>query len=199
MSDLRPLVVRAVIFDLDGTLADSRLDFAAMRQETDCPDELGLLEYIDALEDVSAKQRVAAVIHRHEMAGARRATWIDGAEALCLQLQQRGVPIGIFTRNSREAAKLTIESLSIPHQLLVAREDAPAKPDPTGLLRIVQAFSVTVEQALYVGDYRYDLEAAANAGIRSCLYDAGDAAEFRDQADIVVTQFQQLGDLLFGR
>lgn len=191
--------VRAVIFDLDGTLADSQLDFAAMRRESSCPDDLGLLEFIDSLADPAEKERVANIIHCHEMAGARRATWIEGAQALCHQLTENDIPLAIFTRNSREAASYTVEALAIPHQILIAREDAPAKPDPTGLLAITEALDIDVDEALYVGDYLYDLQAAANAGMRSCLYDAGECEAFRDQADIVVTEFQQLASLLFNQ
>lgn len=46
---------RAVIFDLDGTLVDSRLDFSAMRAELQAPEGVGLLEYIDGLPTADAR------------------------------------------------------------------------------------------------------------------------------------------------
>ncbi|MEE4659067.1 MAG: HAD family hydrolase [Halieaceae bacterium] len=187
----------AVIFDLDGTLADSQLDFSAMRRETSCPEDIGLLEFIDSLEDERRRAQAVDVVHRHEMAGARRATWMPGAQALCRRLAHSPLPVGILTRNSRQAAELTIRALDIPHDMLVAREDAPPKPDPAGLLAILEAFGVAAQDAVYVGDYRYDLEAAANAGMASCLYDAGHGQAFRAQADIVVDHFDALAALLF--
>ncbi|MGB2337256.1 MAG: HAD family hydrolase, partial [Alcanivorax sp.] len=38
-----------IIFDLDGTLVDSRLDFAAIRAHLNCPPDMGVLEFIDTL------------------------------------------------------------------------------------------------------------------------------------------------------
>ncbi len=184
--------IASVVFDLDGTLADSRLDFDAMRAETGCPEEQGLLEFVADLADPEARETASAVIHRHEMHGARHATWMPAAQSLCTRLARARVPTGIFTRNSREAALLTINALAIPHDVLVAREDAPPKPDPTGLLRIAEGFGLQPEAILYVGDYLYDLEAATNAGVVSCLYDPEGDSPFAANADLVVSHFDEL-------
>ena len=189
---------RGVVFDLDGTLADSRLDFDAMRAETGCPPGTGLLEFIDHLDSEAERARAIGIIHRYEMDGARRATWIDGAESLCRQLSGSGMPIGVFTRNSREAATLMIETLGIPCKALIAREDAAAKPDPEGLLKIAAAFGMPTGQILCVGDFRYDLEAAANAGMSSCLYDPTGGSPHGVLADHVIRRFEELAPLLLG-
>ena len=68
-----------IVFDLDGTLVDSSLDFAAMRAGTGCPDGVGLLEYVETLATAAEREAAHAVIHRYEMEGAERATWIPGA------------------------------------------------------------------------------------------------------------------------
>ena len=125
---------RAVIFDLDGTLVDSRLDFAAMRAELGAPAGVGLLEFIGALASVADRQSAMAVVHRHEMAGAAAATWMPGAEAALHALHRRGLRTAIVTRNSRAAATLTMERLGMPAIPLKAREDAAPKPDPEALL-----------------------------------------------------------------
>ena len=189
---------RGIIFDLDGTLADSRLDFAGMRADTGCPAGTGLLEFMAAMDDCSEREQAMQTIHRYEMEGARAATWIDGAEAQCHRLVARRLPIGIFTRNSREAATLMIESLGIPCDRLIAREDAAAKPDPEGLLKIAGEFGLPVADLLCVGDFRYDLEAAANAGMASCLYDPGGDSPFAEQADHVIRCFSELEQLFPG-
>ncbi len=187
-----------IVFDLDGTLADSRLDFAGMRADTGCPEGTGLLEFVEGLEAVAEQQRAMAIIHEYEMAGARAASWIDGAEALCRLLAERGMPLGIFTRNSREAATLMMETLAIPTRVLVAREDAAAKPDPEGLLSIASGFAMAPADMLCVGDFLYDLQAAANAGMPSCLYDPGGDSPHAVHADYVVREFLALAHLLYG-
>ncbi len=187
-----------IVFDLDGTLADSRLDFAGMRADTGCPQGTGLLEYVEGLDSEPERQRAMAIIHEYEMAGARSASWIDGAEALCRLLAERRMPFGIFTRNSREAATLMMETLAIPTDVLVAREDAAAKPHPEGLLTIASGFRLAPDRMLCVGDFLYDLQAAANAGMPSCLYDPAGDSPHAAQADYVVNEFSALADLLYG-
>ena len=64
---------RGVIFDLDGTLVDSGLDFNAMRAEMGLPAGRPILEAIASLP--SSRQRVCwEILHRHEFEGATRAT-----------------------------------------------------------------------------------------------------------------------------
>jgi HAD superfamily hydrolase (TIGR01509 family) len=186
---------KAVVFDLDGTLADSRLDFPGMRAAIRCPAGIGLLEFAAALPGEAEREQAMAVIHRYEMQGAR---WIAGAELLCHRLAGSGVPVGVFTRNSRETATLMIESLGIPCDCLVAREDAAPKPDPQGLLEIARVFALPSADMLCVGDFRYDLEAAANAGMTSCLFDPNGDSPYRELANFVVQDFIELAQLFYG-
>ena len=192
------MIWQGIVFDLDGTLADSRLDFAAMRAGTGCPTGTGLLEFVDGLPSEAEREKALAVIHHYEMEGARRATWVDGAEPVCQSLRESGLPIGIFTRNSREAATLMSETLAIPFDVLIAREDAAAKPDPEGLLKIAEQVGLAPQQMLCVGDFRYDLEAATNAGMESCLYDPTGDSPHREMATHVIRRFDQLIPLMTG-
>jgi len=187
--------LQAVIFDLDGTLVDSRLDFAAMRRELTAPESLGLLEYVETLASEREKQVAMDVIHRHEMAGAEAATWMPGAEALLHELHGQGLPLAIVTRNSRRAAQLTMQRLAMPAVLLKAREDAAPKPDPEALLMVAAEFRLAPQYCAYVGDFRYDLEAAERAGMLPVLYvgDAPVASEHRDHP-WVLRDFSDLAD-----
>ena len=46
-----------MLFDLDGTLADTRLDFTAIRAEVGVPEGIGVLEYLDRLEDAARAEQ----------------------------------------------------------------------------------------------------------------------------------------------
>ncbi|MEE4109987.1 MAG: HAD family hydrolase [Halieaceae bacterium] len=162
--------LRGIIFDLDGTLVDSRLDFAAMRRELEAPPAMGLLEHVESLASEEERQAAMEVIHRHEMAGAAAATWMPGARAVLDELHQRRVPLAIVTRNSRRAACLTMQRLAMPAVLLKAREDAAPKPDPEALLMVAAQWQLAPRHCAYVGDFRYDLEAAERAGMLPVLY-----------------------------
>lgn len=161
---------RAVIFDLDGTLVDSRLDFSAMRAELEAPAGVGLLEYIEGLATARARRAAMAVVHRHEMAGAAAAEWMPGAEEALHALYGAGLRTAIVTRNSREAARLTMDRLGMPAIPLMAREDAAPKPDPEALLSLAAAWALEPGHCAYVGDFHFDIEAAERAGMAPVLY-----------------------------
>ncbi len=181
-----------VIFDMDGTLVDSRLDFAAMRRETGCPAGMGLLEYQAGLADPVDQARTADIIHRHEMAGAAAASWMPGAREVLATLQTWSVPTGIVTRNSREATALTLGRLGAPSLEIIAREDAAPKPDPEGLLLLAERWCISPDALVYIGDFRFDLEAAERAGMASGLYLQTDNRAYAHLADYAFERFEHL-------
>ena len=80
--------IRGLIFDLDGTLVDSGLDFAEIRRETGFPEGEGLLEHLQSVTDPCRKAEAEAIIERHELEGARRANWMPGAGELLQRARQ---------------------------------------------------------------------------------------------------------------
>jgi HAD superfamily hydrolase (TIGR01509 family) len=188
--------LRGIVFDLDGTLVDSALDFPAMRRETGCPEGTGLLEFVDSLNCETQRAEAEAVIHRHEIAGAERATWMPGADRLLHSIAASGLPVGIVTRNSREAAGMTLEALGAPAVPLVAREDARPKPDPDGLLQLAERWQLAPSALAYVGDFRFDIEAANRAGMTSVLYLQENNRDYAGDADLVFSHFDELATWL---
>lgn len=188
--------VHGVIFDLDGTLVHSSLDFQALMNAVKCPPGIDLLSHVYDQPDA---QRTAylELIQHHELQDAYDASWIEGAELFVQQVREQGLPMAIVTRNYSDAAHLKISNNQIPIDLIITREDAPAKPDPTALLNIAKQWQLDPKHLIYVGDYLYDVQAAANAGMRSCLYVSDDLPHYSDQADIVFSCYQQLHQRLF--
>jgi HAD superfamily hydrolase (TIGR01509 family) len=188
--------LRGIIFDLDGTLVDSHLDFAAMRRETGFPPGIGLLEHLATLDDPAEREHATAIIYRHEMAGAAMATWMPGARELLERLVARVMPVGIVTRNSRAAVTATARKLALPDVPLVTREEVPPKPDPAGLLTLARRWQLPPAELGYVGDFLYDLQAASNAGMPGILYASDKNLDYAWRADHVFRHFDELGQML---
>ena len=83
--------------------------------------------------------------------------------------------------------------------LLIAREDAPPKPAPDGLLRIMNEFGVLPGETLFVGDYIYDLEAGVSAGVETALYLPAPANFSTTGASVLFERYDQLEEWLLGR
>lgn len=83
------------------------------------------------------------------------------------QLHQTGFVWGFFSGATRASATYVLQHrLGVNNPLLVAMEDAPGKPDPTGLVHIVRQLEATVAQTLpvlYVGDTVADMQTVQNA------------------------------------
>jgi len=163
------MAIRGAIFDMDGTLVDSGLDFGAMRREMDLTSHLPLLEAIEQLDDREAR-RCWAILHEHELQGARRARLYPGVPEFLHALDRRGIRRAVFTRNSRACTRATLERLQLDFDPVICREDGPAKPEPEAIWKICEAWGLRPAECLMIGDYRFDIEAGRRAGAHTVLF-----------------------------
>jgi HAD superfamily hydrolase (TIGR01509 family) len=168
-------MIRGLIFDLDGTLVDSGLDFDQMRREMELPDKQPILEAIPHLPEPRRSQ-CWAILERHEREGAERATLMPGVAELMESLAQRKIRRAVFTRNGRLPTLRTLERLGLTFDTIMAREDAPPKPDPAGIWKICESWGLRPDEVAMVGDYLFDIEAGRRAGAHTVCYAAQRAA-----------------------
>jgi HAD superfamily hydrolase (TIGR01509 family) len=162
--------VKAIIFDLDDTLVKTTLDFATLKLEVGCAQDDDILSFIKDLECPVARANANQVVLAHEIADAHTSRWLPGASAFVQQAKANNMPLAIVTRNCRQATKIKIDNNKIPIDIVLTREDAPAKPDPTGLLHIAEQWQIAPLDIAYIGDYIYDIQAAHNANMQAWLY-----------------------------
>ena len=181
--------LRAALFDLDGTLVRTFIDFPAMRREMQAlSEQLGTAEQTaktdDILEIVSvmaqilggtegeaARNRAFAVLEAMEAEGCQNPERIVGASELLLSLrEERGVKIGIITRNCRRVSEDLLLRMNLPHDVLVAREDTMEfKPHPTPIFVACNHLDVAPNHATMTGDLWADIAAGRAAGVRATI------------------------------
>jgi HAD superfamily hydrolase (TIGR01509 family) len=194
-----PIVtVRGVVYDLDGTLVDSGLDFPAMRREMALPEGVPILE---ALAEIPPGERLDAclrVLARHEDEGAERATLMAGAGELVAHVASQNIPQAIFTRNSRRCATRMLKRVGLEFPWVVCREDGPPKPHPAGLLKLCEVWKANPADVLFVGDYLHDINAGRAAGVRTVLFASGELPHYAPLADFCISSFDE-AKVLFDR
>ena len=187
---------KAFIFDMDGTLVDSFLDFDSMREELNFPKGVPLLEYIESMgERITQEQRKRYfdIIHKHELEGAQKSVLMDGCREFLDFLKRRGIFTAVLTRNSLPVTELTFERNNISFDMVLTRDCIKnQKPDPEGLYLICDRLKVSPKECAYMGDFLFDLEAAKNAGMRAVLYSPENNLTLEKEADYIVRSYPML-------
>ena len=182
--------IRGIIFDLDGTLVDSRLDFPAMRSEMGLEPGLPILEALASVTDEAQRNRMIEIMHAHELRGADLAVLIDGVSEFLQHLKQEQILTAILTRNSRACTERTLRRMNLDFSQILTREDAPPKPDPSGVRLIASRWQFQPAEVIVIGDYLFDLQAGNNAGMRSVLYAPDILPDYADEADFILKHFR---------
>lgn len=182
---------QGVIFDLDGTLVSSNLNFSALRQAIKCPVEQDILHFIASLPAAQATH-AHKIIEQAEQLDAQQARLLNGTEALLDFLLMQQIPMAIVTRNSKAAAMQKVAQNNLPIDLILSREDGPAKPDPSSLKHVAALWGLAVDKIAFVGDHHYDVDAANRAGMQSVLLTFDEHKAYEDQARFVYRDLQQL-------
>ena len=177
--------VKAVIFDLDGTVVHYRIDIETGKRElVDVVREEGLeldpmklsiylmLKRAEKLLDKERftrfKERVYGVVRRYELKAAMETELVDGALELILWLKGKGIKLGLLTNNSSESLRIVDERLGIRRyfDVVTTRDDIDRiKPDPEGLILTLERLGT--REAIMVGDSPSDVLVSRRAGIPS--------------------------------
>ncbi len=185
--------IRAVIFDLDGTITQPYLDFDVIREEMGLDRNGGPI--LEAMAKMTPEQRRQAevILHSHEERAVAESKLNAGARETLAALRMRGIPIGILTRNRKDNAWAVAHKHGLHFDAVVGREDGPVKPDSFGVLHLCRKFAVAPAQTLLVGDYLFDLLCARAAGaIPVLLTNHERAPEFAQHADFTVANLIEL-------
>ncbi|MFS1605147.1 HAD family hydrolase [Acinetobacter radioresistens] len=184
--------MKAVLFDLDGTLIDTAADFIRIIQDMcraeNC--EVVAADLIRTQVSEGARAMVKLVYphlevddpvflaHRQrflDLYGADIAVETDlfeGMYPLLDELEARGIPWGIVTNKPRGLSKALLTALNLTERcaVLVCPEDVTrTKPDPEPMYLAARQINLPAEQIIYVGDHPRDIEAGRNAGMYTIL------------------------------
>jgi len=170
-----------ILFDLDGTLADSINLIVTSYQhafrevvghewdETEIKSWIGksLIDaFRGALGDELGEKAYTSYTTFNEANTERLMKGYEGVPELLRDLNADGVKTGVVTSKRRPPAEWAIRLCGLDIPLLVGHEDVPAhKPDPRPLLRGLELLGAKAEDAVYVGDAAVDVIAARNAGL----------------------------------
>jgi len=178
-------MVTAVIYDLDGTLVDSRADIAdsvnAMLSTLGLPerDEREIWSFIGEGAERLVRRSLGSS-HDHLFAEAIKEWHVEYARRLVAKtrpypgivelLETPPAARGVLTNKPGAFARDLLRGLGLLGKFpsVVGGDEAPKKPDPTGLLRLCADLGADPAHTLYVGDSSIDIATGSAAGVPVC-------------------------------
>ena len=189
--------IKAVIFDLDGTITQPYFDFDAIREEIGLARDSGPV--LESMEKMTPQQRkkVEKILHYHEQKAVMESTLNIGARETLLALRAAGIHIGVLTRNKRSNALAIARQHRLQFDAVIGREEGPVKPDAFGVLQLCRQFGVQPAKTLLVGDYLFDLLCAKAAGaVAVLLVNHNQAEEFAEHADFCIENISGILEII---
>lgn len=217
--------MKAVLFDLDGTLIDTAADFVRIIQQM-CRDEQRPVvesEIIRTQVSEGARAMVKLVYPEMDVTDpvflAHRQRFLntygdnivvdtnlfEGMYPLLEELEAHQIPWGIVTNKPRGLSELLLAALNLTERcaVLVCPEDvSKTKPDPEPMYLAAKQLNLEARDIIYVGDHPRDIDAGRNAEMYTILAAYGYLpVESRDdllawQADAIIQTVPELHQLL---
>jgi len=181
--------IKAVIFDFDGTLAVLNIDFSSMKERIfdlmrrfeireDDVQEKYLLEIIDEVYEMLWKKHPAGaetfyheshdILHEVEMKAAAMGRLIPGADGALKRLREKGIKVGIITRNCEDAVRKVFPGIDDFCDIFVSRNSVKkVKPHPDHLTHVMRSLKISAEEAMMVGDHMIDIQAGKRVGMKT--------------------------------
>lgn len=213
--------IKLVIFDFDGTLADTKENIILTFQMTmkelgveiksrqECAATIGL-----TLEDafkvlypgMAAEKYILLRDTYRRIFKENRKILVPGLFPEVMEtleeLRRRGYLMSIASSRQSPSLQSFLEDMKIAHlfEYAVGGDNVEhPKPAPDAVLQILRHYNLSAEEAFVVGDMPFDINMATNAGVKSCgvTWGNADAAQLRESgANYIIDKMSQLLEIL---
>jgi phosphoglycolate phosphatase len=211
-------MVDLLIFDLDGTLIDSKQDLANSVNATRAHMSLDSLEiavistYVGKGAPVLIRKAMGPAASEDQVAEALRfflehynhhaldsTRLYPGVRKSLARLRAGGKLLAILTNKPVAISRTILEGLGVAgcfFKVYGGNSFASKKPDPAGVVALMAESNIGRDRTLMVGDTIVDVETARNAGVRACGVNFGFAPEVLESAapDLLINRFEDLAD-----
>ena len=190
------MTIKAVLFDLDGTLIDTAPDFIRIiramceKHEHPAPTDAAIREQVSAGARAMVRLMfgdvLADVVDTDEQLLAYRQEFLDlyeqdicvdsrlfdGLDNLLKNLENQGIAWGIVTNKPRYLAENLLDKLDLAKRcaVLVCPDDVVnTKPDPEPMFLACSQLDIDPKRVIYIGDHVRDIEAGRSAGMTTVV------------------------------
>ncbi len=174
--------IKAVIFDIDGTLADTiPLCIETFRQTVEPlvhhplsdkeieaafgPNEAGTIKALAPGSDY--EKAVTDFLRHYESLHTMCPNAFDGIVDLLKTLKSKGIYLAIASGKGKESSEMSLQRFNIASYFSIVKNGSlDGKQKPADIDSIVESFgTVTKEETIYVGDSASDIKDSCKAGV----------------------------------
>ncbi|MGQ9469041.1 MAG: HAD family hydrolase [Nitrososphaerales archaeon] len=187
--------IKAVIFDLDGTLVKFTLDVIRARKEAiaeirrrginidNLSEKLNLYSMLKMIEERTdartfsdLKKSFWDILEKIELRAANETNIQPDALQTLTKIKNLGLKLAIVTNNGRKATSIVTKKFGLNYffDVIVTREDSKElKPDGGSIKKAIEVLGINAKKAIYVGDGVIDILAAKVAKVISVAVPTG--------------------------
>lgn len=207
-----------LVFDLDGTLIDSRLDLANavnyMRQSMNLEplDTERIVRMVGNGLNSLIRRAIADADVDFETALQRMKRFYadhllvctclyPGVAATLAELKQRNLKLAVVTNKATDSARTILKGLGVIDCFsdIIGGDDMyPLKPAPDALIALQKKYNASLNGCWMIGDHYTDLEAGRLAGFRRIFLTGGMGVTGDETPDYSIDKFSEISDLIRG-
>lgn len=179
------LSVKAIIFDFDGTVANTLpVNYHSFQtvfkkyDDKDFTDEeikemFGPVEPVIIQDHLEHSDKESAIETFYQTYEDKHSDLVDAnseMDDLLRSLKDKGLKLGIMTGKSRRSLDISLEKLGMSDlfDVIMTGDDvSEPKPHPEGVLKAIDQLGVSKEDVMFLGDSDSDIEAGQRAGVRT--------------------------------
>ncbi|HLP48736.1 MAG TPA: HAD-IA family hydrolase [Candidatus Kapabacteria bacterium] len=156
-------MIKLAVFDMDGTVFESYLDWLKIREELNIPKGSSILQEI--YKDGHADKIRLEILERYEEENTLKTKPIDGVAECLRYLENNQVKTALVTNNNKKNTDFLLTRFNLRFNAVITREMELWKPDPDAFFYVMKLYGSTAEEIISIGDSHYDIRASQAAKI----------------------------------
>ena len=157
-------MIKLAIFDMDGTVFESYLDWPRIKEELDINIKNG-----NILKEIYKENHVdydrLQSLERYEEYNTFKTKPIKGiSECLCY-LDSLDIKTALITNNNKKNTDFLLKKFNLDFDTVITRELRLWKPEPEAFFYVMELYNCRADEVISIGDSHYDIKAPKAADI----------------------------------